>query len=96
MPVLFALEDDILLNNITLYGIIVKEKEMSDETIAMSTIEAARELRCHPNTLLRWVAEGKIPYLRIGRKLLYSRSEISKLVAAGQSNQPPAAGVKGS
>ena len=92
MPVLFALEDDILLNNITLYGIIVKEKEMSDETIAMSTIEAARELRCHPNTLLRWVSEGKVPYVRLGRKLLFSRSEISKLVAGQSNRQPPTAG----
>ena len=32
---------------------------MSNETIALSTIEAARELRVHPNTLLRWVAQGK-------------------------------------
>ena len=60
---------------------------MSNETIALSTIEAARELRCHPNTLLRWVAEGKVPCVRLGRKLLFSRSEISKLVA-GQSSQP--------
>ena len=64
---------------------------MANETIALSTIEAARELRCHPNTLLRWVAEGKVPHIRLGRKLLFSRSEISKLVA-GQFNQPPAAG----
>jgi excisionase family DNA binding protein len=62
---------------------------MANETIALSTIEAARELRCHPNTLLRWAAQGKVPYVRLGgRKLLFSRSEISKLVA-GQSNQPP-------
>jgi excisionase family DNA binding protein len=60
---------------------------MSNETIALSTIEAARELRCHPNTLLRWVAEGKVPCVRLGRKLLFSRSEISKLVA-GQISQP--------
>jgi excisionase family DNA binding protein len=60
---------------------------MSNETIALSTIEAARELRCHPNTLLRWVAEGKVPCVRLGRKLLFSRSEIAKLVA-GQSSQP--------
>ena len=55
---------------------------MSNETIALSTIEAARELRVHPNTLLRWVAQGKVPFVRLGgRKLLFSRSEISKLVA---------------
>jgi len=65
---------------------------MANETIALSTIEAARELRCHPNTLLRWVAEGRVPYIRLGRKLLFSRSEISKLVA-GQLNQPPASGA---
>ena len=59
---------------------------MSNETIALTTIEAARELRCHPNTLLRWaVKENKVPYVRISsRKLLFSRAEIAKLVA-GQS-----------
>ena len=65
---------------------------MTNETIALSTIEAARELRCHPNTLLRWVSEGKVPYVRLGRKLLFSRSEISKLVAGQSNRQPPTAG----
>jgi len=67
---------------------------MSNETIALSTIEAARELRVHPNTLLRWVAQGKVPYVRLGgRKLLFSRSEISKLVA-GQLSQTTTADTK--
>ena len=65
---------------------------MANETIALSTIEAARELRCHPNTLLRWAAQGKVPYVRLGgRKLLFSRSEISKLVA-GKFIEPPDTG----
>jgi len=69
---------------------------MSNETIALSTVEAARELRIQPNTLLRWVAQGKVPCVRLGgRKLLFSRSEISKLVA-GHLYQPPAGGAASS
>lgn len=64
---------------------------MSNETIALSTIEAARELRVHPNTLLRWVAQGKVPYVRLGgRKLLFSRSEIQRLVAGKNTPSSPA------
>lgn len=54
---------------------------MSD-TIALTTSEAARELRISVNTLRSWVAAGKIPYVRIGeRKLLFSRDEIRRLVS---------------
>jgi excisionase family DNA binding protein len=59
---------------------------MSNDTIALTTIEAARELRCHPNTLLRWaVKEHRISYIRMNRKLLFSRDEIEKLVAGKSS-----------
>lgn len=54
---------------------------MTNETIALSTVEAARELRISVNTLLRWVASGKVPCVRLGgRKYLFSRKEIERLV----------------
>ena len=75
----------------TLYEAIVKhylkgEMKMSD-TIALSTAEAAAELRISVHTLLRWTAAGKIPHVCLGgRKFLYSRKAIEALVAG--SNQP--------
>ncbi len=65
---------------------------MANETMALTTVEAAREMRISVNTLLRWVAEGKVPAVRLGgRKLLFSRAEILKLVAG---NNPPSIPAK--
>jgi excisionase family DNA binding protein len=62
---------------------------MSNETIALSTAEAARELRISVHTLLRWTAAGKIPHVCLGgRKYLYSRRTIENLVN-GELNQQP-------
>lgn len=62
---------------------------MTNETIALTTAEAARELRVSVNTLLRWVQQGKVPCIRLGRrKLIFSRKEIEKLFS-GQFGNPP-------
>lgn len=59
------------------------------ETIGLTTQEASRELRVHPNTLLTWVKQGKVPCVRLGgRKLLFSRKEIEAVISR---QQPPAA-----
>jgi len=60
------------------------------DTIALNSVEAARELRISVHTLMRWTAAGKIPHVMLGgRKYLYSRRAIESLVSG--SNQPPAA-----
>jgi excisionase family DNA binding protein len=52
------------------------------ETIALTTPEAARELKVSVNTLLKWVKQGRVPAVRIGgRKYLFSRIELEKLIA---------------
>ncbi len=57
---------------------------MTPETIALTTAEAARELRVSTNTLLKWCSEGRVPFCKLGsRKLLFSRIEIERLVASG-------------
>jgi len=45
--------------------------------------EAADYLRCAPLTLWRYRRAGKLPYSRIGSKLLYKRSDLDALVAIG-------------
>lgn len=66
---------------------------MSNDTIALSSAEAARELRISVHTLMRWTAAGKIPHVCLGgRKYLYSRKAIEALVS-GSNTQPPAAGA---
>ena len=58
---------------------------MANETIALTTSEAAHELRVSVNTLLRWVKIGRVPCVVIGgRKLLFSRKEIESLVSNRQ------------
>ena len=55
---------------------------MINETIALNSQEAAMQLRISQNTLMRWVKAGKVPAIRLGgRKLLFSRREIERLVA---------------
>jgi excisionase family DNA binding protein len=63
---------------------------MTNETIGLTTLEASRELRVHPNTLLRWVKEGRVAAVRLGgRKLLFSRKELEKLISNRNSQTLP-------
>lgn len=42
----------------------------------LSTTDAALLLNLHPVTLLRWAREGKLPHLRLGRKVMFRASEL--------------------
>ena len=42
----------------------------------ITAAEAAIELRVHPVTILRWAREGRIPHLRLGRKILFSSARL--------------------
>jgi excisionase family DNA binding protein len=39
--------------------------------------DAARLLNLHPVTVLRWTREGRIPHLRLGRKVMFRASELN-------------------
>lgn len=55
------------------------------DTMAMTASEAANELKISVNTLLKWVKEGRVPAVRIGgRKYLFSRVELEKLMAGSK------------
>jgi len=51
------------------------------EKVAYSVRETAEALGLHPNTVYELISDGKLPALRLGRKILVSRSELEKWVA---------------
>jgi len=56
---------------------------MTTEKVAYSVRETAEALGLHPNTVYELISEGKLPALRLGRKILVSRVELEKWVAGG-------------
>lgn len=43
----------------------------------ITATEAAASLKIHPVTILRWAREDKIPYVRVGRRVLFSPEQIT-------------------
>lgn len=43
--------------------------------------EAAEMLRLKPSTLRAWVLRRKIPFVKLGRRVLFRRSDIEALIA---------------
>ncbi len=61
------------------------EKEVTgsnDEDIpeVLTTLEAAKVLRCDPKTLRSWIAAGKVHASRVGRRWLIPRSEVERIL----------------
>jgi excisionase family DNA binding protein len=52
----------------------------------LSSVDAARLLSLHPVTLLRWAREGRIPHLRLGRKVMFRASELNSWCTSGYTN----------
>ena len=52
------------------------ESPLHDDDI-LTTDEAARMLRLHRRTMYQKVREQRIPYLRVGREIRFSRSALS-------------------
>lgn len=54
------------------------EKKWNDELI--TTNEVVNYLHCDHTTLWRWRKEGRLKGVRVGREILYKRSEILDLL----------------
>jgi len=67
---------------------------MAIEKMAYSIQETAEAIGLHPNTVYELVQQGKLPALKLGRKILISKLELAKWLA-GQSNTNPPAGPTG-
>jgi excisionase family DNA binding protein len=51
----------------------------------LSSVDAASLLSLHPVTILRWAREGKIPHLRLGKKVMFRASELNAWCVSGYS-----------
>jgi excisionase family DNA binding protein len=65
------------------------EKTTSTTSPFMSVQEAADFLRIRPSTVYLWVSENKIPYSRIGSRLLFNRDELERFVQASTHTEKP-------
>jgi excisionase family DNA binding protein len=44
----------------------------------LSAVQAAPLLNLHPNTLLLWARSGKVPCLRLGRRVAFRASSLNQ------------------
>lgn len=49
---------------------------MADAPDLQTVAEVAEQLKVHEKTLRRWIAEGRIPVVRIGRLVRISRDDL--------------------
>jgi excisionase family DNA binding protein len=54
----------------------------------ITAVDAARLLNLHPVTILRWCREGRLPHLRLGRKVMFRESDLDSWCT--QSSTKPA------
>lgn len=60
-----------------------EERKNAEEVAAMSRNEAAAKLRVSVHTLWRWARDGYLVPKRIGRRVLYLKSDIDKIIQKG-------------
>lgn len=53
----------------------------------ISAAEAAQLLGIHPVTILRWAREGRVPHVRLGRKVKFRVSELNSWSSAIYTNR---------
>jgi len=64
-----------------------KQTTAAEQTLALSVSDTARLLGISRNGAYNLVAEGKLPAVRLGRRLLVPRKSLDNLLAGGW--QPP-------
>lgn len=60
-----------------------EERKNAEEVAAMSRNEAAAKLRVSVHTLWRWARDGYLVPKRVGRRVLYLKSDIDKIIQKG-------------
>lgn len=46
----------------------------------LTVYEFMAVVRCHESTVRRWIHSGKVPFVRIGRRILIPREAVAKLL----------------
>jgi excisionase family DNA binding protein len=52
----------------------------------LTATDAAQLLNLHPVTLLCWSREGRVPHLRLGRRVMFRASELDAWCRAGYTS----------
>jgi excisionase family DNA binding protein len=52
----------------------------------LSAVEVCQLLKLHPVTLLRWAREGRVPHLRLGRRVLFRLSQLNVWLTSNETN----------
>lgn len=60
-----------------------EERKNAEEVAAMSRNEAAARLRVSVHTLWRWARDGYLVPKRVGRRVLYLKSDVDKIIQKG-------------
>ena len=55
-------------------------KEPSVEKLYYTIGEVAEVFRVHKNTIINWKKSGKLPYVKVGRRVLFKESDVKKLM----------------
>lgn len=56
-------------------------------TAYLTMEEAAAALRTNPRTLTRWIRQGKIPFVKPGRRYLFNASDLLKLPSGSEARR---------
>jgi excisionase family DNA binding protein len=49
-------------------------------SLLLTVYEFMAVVRCHESTARRWIHSGKVPFVRIGRRILIPREAVAKLL----------------
>lgn len=60
----------------------------SDETY-LTVAEVAETLRLNQQTVRNWIDQGRLPALRIGRRVRIKRSDFERILATGTTQAAP-------
>jgi excisionase family DNA binding protein len=60
----------------------VRQPETADDKLSL--LQAAPLLGVSPFTLRAWVRERRVPFYRLGRRIVFSRADLTEFLAAAR------------
>jgi excisionase family DNA binding protein len=65
---------------------VVNKTDINTDRLALSVEEASRALGIGKSTAFKYIREGKLPALRLGRRILIPKAKLEKLLEQGGLN----------